>query len=119
MGYVWHSMSGAKKVKKISVQLEEWEEKMGFVLKWIKWITFCISSVKFSVLINGAPTRFFRAQMGLCPLNPLSPFLFLLVTEGLNKTTDTNCWLRGFDVANNGRESLEVTHLQYAFAICR
>ncbi|KAF3658234.1 putative programmed cell death protein 5-like [Capsicum annuum] len=30
------------------------------------------------------------------------------------KTTNTNGWLRGFDVARNGGENLEITHLQYA-----
>lgn len=49
--------------------------------------------------------------------DPLPPFLFLLAMEGLNnmlKTSSTNGWLRGFDVARDERESLEVTHLQYA-----
>ncbi|XP_015087000.1 uncharacterized protein LOC107030122 [Solanum pennellii] len=90
---------------------------MRFVLKWIKWIKFCISSVKFSVLINGTTTRFFGAQRGLRQNDPLSLFLFLLVMEGFNnmlKTSNTNGWLRGFDVANDGRESIEVTYLQYA-----
>lgn len=37
--------------------------------------------------------------------------------ESLNnrvKTAKANDWLEGFDVAREGRESLEVTHLQYA-----
>ncbi|WMV34044.1 hypothetical protein MTR67_027429 [Solanum verrucosum] len=49
--------------------------------------------------------------------DPLSPFLFLLAMEGLNsivKTTNMNGWLRGFNVAKEGRDNLEVIYLQYA-----
>lgn len=31
------------------------------------------------------------------------------------KTANSRGWLRGFDVAREGAESLEVTHLQYAY----
>ena len=69
------------------------------------------------MLINGSPARFFSAQRGLRQGDPLSPFLFLIATEGLNsmiKTANLNGRLRGFDVARIGERNLEITHLQYA-----
>jgi len=41
--------------------------------------------VSFAILINGAATKFFHAQRGLQQGCPLSPLLFLLVAEGLNR----------------------------------
>ena len=33
--------------------------RMGFGVKWCKWICTCISTVQFSILINRSPTDFF------------------------------------------------------------
>lgn len=52
-----------------------------FSATWMKWIFQCISTVSFSILLNGSPHGFFRPKCGLRQRYPLSPFLFVLVTE--------------------------------------
>ncbi|CAN4105181.1 unnamed protein product [Withania somnifera] len=91
-------------------------ERMSFGQKWLNWVKFCVSTVSFSILINGNPTGFFQTQRGLRQGDPLSPSLIFITMEGLNnmiKTAYLNGWLRGSDVAGEGAERLEVTHLLY------
>ncbi|XP_049410708.1 uncharacterized protein LOC125873927 [Solanum stenotomum] len=39
--------------------------QMGFGEKWLKWIGFCIKTVRFSILINGEPAGFFSLRKGV------------------------------------------------------
>jgi len=92
---------------------------MGFGRKWLNWIKFCISTVKFSLIINGNSEGFFQSQRGLRQGDPLSPFLFLLVMEGLNhmiRKANVNGWIKGFKAQTQGNRDNEVgiTHLLYA-----
>ena len=36
----------------------------GFLEKWRRWVSFCISTVKFSILIKGSPCGFFESSRG-------------------------------------------------------
>jgi len=38
---------------------------MGIESKWLKWVMFCISFVRFSVLINDSPEGLFLSRSGL------------------------------------------------------
>jgi len=58
---------------------------LGFDIAFIRWILSCITTISFSVLINGAASPFFHAERGLRQGCPLSPLLFLLVAEGLSR----------------------------------
>jgi hypothetical protein len=55
----------------------------GFGLPTTKWIMVCITTARYAILINGEPTEFFNSGRGLRQGCLLSPFLFLLVMEGL------------------------------------
>ncbi|MCH79435.1 RNA-directed DNA polymerase (Reverse transcriptase) [Trifolium medium] len=67
-----------------------------------------------SVLINGSPSEEINIQRGLKQGDPLAPFLFLLVDEGLGglmkKAVEFNRF-RGFQVGNGG---VTMSHLHYA-----
>ncbi|GJR68620.1 putative RNA-directed DNA polymerase, eukaryota, reverse transcriptase zinc-binding domain protein [Tanacetum coccineum] len=66
--------------------------QMGFGVKWLMWMNSCLSSASISVLLNGAPSKEFKMERGLCQGDPLSPFLFLLVAEAIQNVIVESCY---------------------------
>lgn len=87
--------------------------RMGFCSIWIGWIMECVCSKSISVLVNSSPTKEFVAGKGLKQGDPLAPFLFLIIAEGLTglvtKAVDVNLF-KGY-VINN---SISFPILQFA-----
>lgn len=88
-------------------------KKMGFDSVWIRRMDLLIFQRKMSVLVNGSPTKKFVVEKGLRKGNPLSPFLFVLVAEGLMRLVKKSIkiWkFYGFSI--NGKYKVDI--LQFA-----
>ena len=92
-------------------------QRCGFLEKWRKWIGYCISTVKFSILINGSPFDFFGSSRGFRQGNPLSPLLFDIVMEALSRMLGVVASVgqfSGFSVGSTVGPSMMVFHLLFA-----
>ncbi|RVX05281.1 Transposon TX1 uncharacterized 149 kDa protein [Vitis vinifera] len=89
-------------------------EKKGFSPRWRKWMSGCLSSVSFAILVNGSAKGWVKASRGLRQGDPLSPFLFTLVADVLSRMlmrAEERNLMEGFRV---GRNRTRVSHLQFA-----
>ena len=92
-------------------------DRVGFEVKWGGWIKACVTSVRFSVLVNGSPEGFFGNSRGLRQGNSLSPLLFLLIMEVLSRVLrkTKECGLiHGFHVGPINSVGVRISHLLFS-----
>ncbi|GAU48064.1 hypothetical protein TSUD_404920 [Trifolium subterraneum] len=95
---------------------------MGFTDVWIRWVMMCVISVNYSVLMNCDRVGPISPGRGLRQGDPLSPYLFILVTEGLTALIHQAVGRGDLHGVRICRGAPEVSHLLFAddcFLFCR
>jgi hypothetical protein len=102
--------------------LEETLTTMGFPIRLIKTIMGCVTTVSFSILVNGNPSPSFRPQRGIRQGDPLSPYLFILYADVLSslitKLQDNN-QIKGISIATNAPNITHLFFVDDSILFCR
>lgn len=88
--------------------------QLGFAVAWVDLIMRCVTSASFSVLWQGQPVGNFLPTRGIRQGDSLSPYLFLLVSEGLSglfQKTQNDGLLHGVTV---GGMAPPISHVLFA-----
>ena len=94
--------------------LQKLMEKMGFCTMWIGLIMECVRTISYLILMNSDPKGLINPTRGIRQGVPLSPFLFLLCTEGLHgliKKTERAKDINDFSIC---KRDPKLTHLFFA-----
>ncbi|XP_074305857.1 uncharacterized protein LOC141641079 [Silene latifolia] len=94
----------------------------GFPISWRNLIWECISTVTYSIMINGEPSVSFHPSCGLRQGDPLSPYLFIMCMEILSRqlqAAESRHQIVGLKIS---RYAPPLSHLFYAddaFICCK
>ena len=95
---------------------------MGFDGRWVNLIMNCVTTVSYTVVHNNKELGTFYPSRGVRQGDPLSPYLFILCSEGLSalfKSYSEAGLIHGINVA---RKAPIITHILFAddcYIYCR
>ena len=88
--------------------------KFGFSDIFVNWIMQCVSTVSFSIIVNGGKTKWFRPTRGLRQGDPLSPYLFILCQDILSRMIEKEHRLGQVSGVKMNLNGPPFTHVMYA-----
>ena len=80
-------------------------KRLGFASRWVDLMLECISSVSYSILINGEPSPIIHPTRGIRQGDPFSLYLFLFCTEDLHSLLQqaaVSGQIRGITICKKG-----------------
>ena len=114
-GYMAVKLDMSKAYDRVEwVFIEKVMRRLGFNEKWIGWVMKCITSVSYSVIINGEAYGNISPSRGLRQGDPLSPYLFILCTEAFSALLDDASNRKKINGISICRGCPSVTHLLFA-----
>ena len=95
---------------------------LGFFGRFIATIMSCIKSVSYSVLLNGVLGNVIKPSTGLWQGDPLSPYLFLVCTiglQGLIHKAEADGSLKGVSICRNRPHVSHLFFVDDSVLFCR
>ncbi|CAN0907190.1 Transposon TX1 uncharacterized 149 kDa protein [Linum grandiflorum] len=89
-------------------------QAFGFCSEWRDCISACIRSVRFDVLFNGTTTGAFSPTRGIRQGDPLSPFLFILLSNALSIIIEKRIGTNDIHGIRLSRKGPLLTHCLFA-----
>ena len=87
---------------------------MNFGTTWVNWIMECVSTIQYSLLVNGSPSKPFHPSRGLRQGNPISPYLFIFCANILSLALAKEENQKNLKGVKIGRNGLSFTHILFA-----
>ena len=88
--------------------------RLGFNPAWINSVMRCVTNVRYAVRVNGELTAPVVPSRGIRQGDPISPYLFLLCTEGLSSLLLQKESCGELHGIRNGRSGPPISHLLFA-----
>jgi hypothetical protein len=88
--------------------------KLGFAPCWIAAVMRCVTNVRYAVRVNGDLTSPVVPSRGIRQGDPISPYLFLLCTEGLSSLLFHKESLGVLQGVRNDRSGPPISHILFA-----
>ena len=88
--------------------------RLGFQSSWVQWVMSCVTTVRYSVCLNGVPLESFQPSRGLRQGDPLSLYLFLFVADALSYALQKDVQDNIIEELKISRHAPGISHLLFA-----